>query len=143
MVVVVVWLSAYLLFKFNLHYLKNLKSKNFSCAKRRPKTRKGPLRTQLDTPTPMPTPPATVSVSVSSSQELQAPPLHAAVEQLFCLNIFIYLRPGNFCLFLASFYGRSLSLSLSIGPEMSFVVERFFYFFSLSLRSLLAQPQVV
>lgn len=26
---------AYLLFKFNLHYLKNLKSKNFSCANRR------------------------------------------------------------------------------------------------------------
>lgn len=40
--------------------------------------------------------------------QLQAAPSPAAVEQLFCLNIFIYLRPGNFCLFLASFYGLSL-----------------------------------
>lgn len=37
--------------------------------------------------------------------EVQAPgPAAAAFEQLFCFNIFIYLRPGNFCLFLASFY---------------------------------------
>lgn len=82
---------AYLLFKFNLHYLKNLKSKNFSCANQRLRWEGGLGRGS-----------SCFSCIDPGRSEVQTGP--AAFEQLFCFNIFIYLRPGNFCLFLASFY---------------------------------------
>lgn len=102
---------AYLLFKFNLHYLKNLKSKNFSCANQH---------------------------SAGGSHCFSWLRSRPAFEQLFCFNIFIYLRPGNFCLFLASFYDSGPS-----APKMSLIVAKTYINFSLHLLPLLLPPPLL
>lgn len=84
---------AYLLFKFNLHYLKNLKSENSSCVMRQGLAQ-------------------ALALALGAFPSFPFGFFRAA----FLLEHFYLLAavPGNFCLFSASFYGQPRNARYSL-----------------------------